>query len=106
MGRNAEMPQNKAFLLRKQKGKCSWRGLSFRNEDVLEIDHKIAKALGGTNDNSNKQIIHGHCHDEKTALDLIQIMEKRATKFFIELAREWSKTNYVWIDDIPVVLRS
>ena len=106
MGRSAEMPQNKAFLLKKQKGKCNWCGLSFRNEDVLEIDHKIAKALGGTNDNSNKQLLHGHCHDEKTALDLIQIMEKRATKFFSKLAREWSKTNYVWIDDIPVVLRS
>lgn len=106
MGRSAEMPQNKAFLLKKQKGKCNWCGLNFRNGDVLENDHILAKALGGINDNSNKQLLHGHCHDEKTALDLIQIKEKRATKFFNELALEWSKTKYVWIDDIPVVFNS
>lgn len=67
MGRSAEMPQNKASLLRKQKGKCNWCGLNFRNGDILENDHILAKALGGINDNSNKQLLHGHCHDEKNS---------------------------------------
>ena len=57
-------------LLKRQKGKCNWCGLYFRNGDVLEVDHKIPKALKGKDAYYNLQVIHKHCHDIKTAEDL------------------------------------
>ena len=36
---------------------------------MLELDHKIPTANGGAALPSNWQLIHAHCHDEKTALD-------------------------------------
>jgi len=62
-------------LLQRQNGRCPWCDLYFldRDEDLLEIDHSIPKALGGSNDLSNKRIYHRHCHDAKTARDLDDI---------------------------------
>ena len=103
MGRNPEMPNSKAIKLKIQKGKCKWCGLHFREGDILEEDHIIATALGGKNDYKNLQLLHGHCHDEKTAIDLIKIRKIKTSKFFERLSREFSKLNYKWIDDIPVI---
>jgi RNA-directed DNA polymerase len=44
--------------------------------------------------------------DEKTTLDLIKIRKKQSSSFFKKLAEEWSKVDYLWIDDIPVVFSS
>ena len=104
MGRHPEMPTSKAFMLKKQKGKCNWCGLHFREGDILEEDHIIATALGGKSIYDNLQLLHGHCHDEKTALDLVDIRKKQSSIFYEELAKEWSKVDYIWIDDIPVIL--
>ena len=105
MGRNPEMPTSKAIMLRKQKGKCNWCGLHFREEDILEEDHILATALGGKHKYDNLQLLHGICHDEKTAtIDLVEIRKKDSLKFYEKLSREWSKVNFKWIDDIPVVL--
>lgn len=79
MGRHPEMPTSKAIRLRKQKGKCNWCGLQFREGDVLEEDHIIATAFGGKNIYDNLQLLHGHCHDQKTAMDLQDIRNKRAS---------------------------
>ncbi len=52
-----------ARLLRKQQGKCRWCELTFRNEDLIEIDH-----IDGNHENdklSNQIALHRHCHDEK-----------------------------------------
>ncbi len=106
MGRNLEMPTSKAIRLKKQKGKCNWCGLHFREGDILEEDHIIATALGGKNVYENLQLLHGHCHDEKTALDLMDIKNKQSAKFHKKLAKEWSKVDYLWIDDIPVTFSS
>ena len=106
MGRHPEMPNSKAIRLKKQKGKCNWCGLHFREGDVLEEDHIIATALGGKNIYENLQLLHGHCHDAKTALDLIGIRNKQSSIFFDNLSKEWSKVNYHWIDDIPVIFSS
>lgn len=70
MGTHPEMDSLKASLLKKQKGKCTHCGLYIRNGDVQETDHIIAKKLNGKNVYSNYQLLHGHCHDEKTALDI------------------------------------
>ncbi|MDJ0690835.1 MAG: reverse transcriptase N-terminal domain-containing protein [Xenococcaceae cyanobacterium MO_188.B32] len=103
MGRHPEMPTSKAIRLKKQKGKCNWCGLHFREGDVLEEDHIIPTALGGKNIYDNFQLLHGHCHDEKTAIDLVEIRKKESLKFYEELSHEWSKVQFTWIDDIPVV---
>jgi RNA-directed DNA polymerase len=70
MGRHPEMDSLKASLLKKQKGKCTKCGLYIRNEDIQETDHIIATKLNGKKVYSNYQLLHGHCHDEKTAEDI------------------------------------
>ena len=69
MGKNPEMPKRVTTLLKKQKGKCTHCGLFFRENDVLEVDHKIPKSQGGKDIYDNWQLLHRHCHDTKTAND-------------------------------------
>jgi RNA-directed DNA polymerase len=70
LGRFPEISTRVSTLLKRQKGKCTWCGLYFRNGDLLEVDHKIPKALKGKDAYYNLQVIHRHCHDIKTADDL------------------------------------
>jgi RNA-directed DNA polymerase len=56
-------------LLKMQKGKCAYCGLTLREDDVLEVDHIIPKSLGGDYTMKNLQLMHRHCHDQKTAKD-------------------------------------
>jgi len=69
LGRNPEMDGRVAWLLKNQKGKCNWCGLYFRDGDKMEVDHIIPKSLGGKDIRKNWQLLHQHCHDEKTAKD-------------------------------------
>ncbi|BAZ21453.1 RNA-directed DNA polymerase [Kalymmatonema gypsitolerans NIES-4073] len=69
MGVHPEASKRVATLLKKQKGKCAHCGLYFREEDVLEIDHKTPLSKGGKDEYKNLQILHRHCHDIKTAND-------------------------------------
>jgi RNA-directed DNA polymerase len=69
MGNSPEMPIRIIKLLKKQKGKCAHCELYFRESDVLEIDHIIPKSQGGKDDYNNRQLLHRHCHDTKTAND-------------------------------------
>lgn len=41
----------------------------FLSTDVVEIDHKIPLALGGVDKLENLQLLHGHCHHQKTSKD-------------------------------------
>lgn len=68
-GKHPEMPTRIAILLKAQKGKCTQCGLTFREEDVMEVDHIIPKSLGGKDEYKNLQILHKHCHDQKTTSD-------------------------------------
>ncbi len=70
MGNNPEMPSRVSKLLKKQKGKCAYCDMFFREEDVVEVDHKIPKSKGGKDSYDNFQLLHRHCHDTKTATDL------------------------------------
>jgi RNA-directed DNA polymerase len=56
-------------LLRRQQGRCPRCGLSCKAGDILEVDHIIPKAYGGKDVDDNWQLLHRHCHDEKTAED-------------------------------------
>lgn len=69
MGKNPEMPTRVAKLLKAQKGKCAHCNLHFREEDVMEVDHFIPKSKGGRDEYKNLQLLHRHCHDEKTRHD-------------------------------------
>ncbi|MCT7992955.1 group II intron reverse transcriptase/maturase [Laspinema olomoucense] len=67
MGNNPEMPKRVSTLLKKQKGKCAHCGLTFRENDVMEVDHRIPKSQGGKDSYDNWDLLHRHCHDTKTA---------------------------------------
>ncbi|MGK7933665.1 MAG: group II intron reverse transcriptase/maturase, partial [Microcystaceae cyanobacterium] len=69
MGRHPEIPLTKATLLKRQKGKCNHCGLHFKDGDVLEVDHIIPNSKGGKNEYKNFQLLHRHCHDNKTVTD-------------------------------------
>ncbi|HEY9823256.1 MAG TPA: group II intron reverse transcriptase/maturase [Candidatus Sericytochromatia bacterium] len=69
MGNNPEMPIRVSKLLKRQKGKCAHCGLFFREDDVMEADHRIPKSQGGKDSYDNWQLLHRHCHDIKTASD-------------------------------------
>ncbi|PSB24965.1 group II intron reverse transcriptase/maturase [Chlorogloea sp. CCALA 695] len=69
MGVNPEMPSRVSKLLKKQKGKCTHCNMFFRENDVMEVDHKIPKSQGGKDSYDNWQLLHRHCHDTKTAND-------------------------------------
>jgi len=62
-------PTRVAKLLKRQKGKCTRCGLYIEGEDVLEVDHIVPKAEGGKDQYKNLQLLHRHCHHEKTAED-------------------------------------
>ena len=68
-GKDPMLHQGKAKLLKRQKGRCLWCNLFFKAEDLLEIDHVIPKAKGGKDIAANRQLLHRHCHDQKTAAD-------------------------------------
>ncbi|TAE57921.1 MAG: group II intron reverse transcriptase/maturase [Nostocales cyanobacterium] len=69
LGKSPEMPSRVTTLLKRQKGKCAYCGLYFRENDVLEVDHIIPKSQGGKDEYKNLQLLHRHCHDTKTARD-------------------------------------
>lgn len=70
LGRHPELPRGKAILLQRQRGRCAWCGRLFQTMDeVIEFDHIHPRALGGPDGMANRQLLHGHCHDAKTAQD-------------------------------------
>ena len=68
-GKDIETPTRVAKLLKKQKGKCLHCGLYFNSSDLLEVDHIIPRSKGGKNEYKNLQLLHRHCHDEKSRAD-------------------------------------
>jgi RNA-directed DNA polymerase len=72
------MHARRAKLLQKQQGKCRWCGLTFRDEDVLEIDHIDHNHRNDTL--SNLLLLHLHCHDERHSKLTETVMELKATR--------------------------
>ncbi|MGK7936019.1 MAG: group II intron maturase-specific domain-containing protein [Xenococcaceae cyanobacterium] len=105
MGRSPDMPSRKASLLKRQKGVCLWCCLHFREGDILEEDHILARALGGKDRYDNLQLLHGHCHDAKTALDLSYIRENSLKEHLKHINKELNKHNWFWKDDILCIQR-
>lgn len=69
MGHYPGVSKAKATLLEKQNGKCSHCGLYFNETDIVEIDHIKPRNKGGKDTYNNLQLLHRHCHDEKSASD-------------------------------------
>ncbi|NEQ37258.1 MAG: group II intron reverse transcriptase/maturase [Okeania sp. SIO3I5] len=80
-----------ATLLKRQKNKCAFCGLTFRPIDLMEIDHIKPRSKGGDNTIKNKQLLHRHCHDSKTASD---------KKAYLKFKPQDLPENYIWIDDM------
>ena len=56
-------------LLKRQAGRCAWCKLCFMDTDILEKDHRIPRICGGKEELDNLQLLHRHCHDQKTKQD-------------------------------------
>jgi RNA-directed DNA polymerase len=104
MGRHPELPNREALLLKQQKGKCTHCELTFRNGDLMEVDHIKPTALGGKDIWKNLQLLHRHCHDQKTAVDLIEIRKKQHSDNLNKLFQLWDKVNWEWREDIPFII--
>jgi RNA-directed DNA polymerase len=72
-GHYPDISRTVSYLLRQQKGRCPLCGLYFKPGDVLERDHKVPRSQGGTDALTNRQLLHGHCHDRKTADDRVAV---------------------------------
>ncbi|MEB3825962.1 HNH endonuclease, partial [Phormidium sp. CCY1219] len=72
------IPGKLAKLLKEQKGKCNECGLFFMDRDLIEVDHIRFLVAEGKDIHKNRQALHCHCHDRKTARDLIIIEEYQA----------------------------
>ncbi len=69
LGKHPQLPKRVATLLKGQQGKCARCGLYFRDGDLPEVDHRIPLSAGGRDEYANRQLLHRHCHDQKTARD-------------------------------------
>jgi RNA-directed DNA polymerase len=58
-----------AILLKRQQGRCAWCGSLFLDRTDIEVDHVRPRIFNGTTDLPNLQLLHGHCHDQKSVFD-------------------------------------
>ncbi|WP_424101225.1 group II intron reverse transcriptase/maturase [Moorena producens] len=63
--KHPETTSQKGKLLKRQKGKCTHCGLTFRDGDLIETHHIIPRAQGGKDQLKNLELLHLHCHDAK-----------------------------------------
>ena len=112
LGKHPNMPMSKAKMLKWQEGKCSYCGLSFKHDDVMEIDHIIPRQAGGGNSYKNLQLLHRHCHDQKTRDDLKIIakhqhqkeLEKRYNRLIKWFNDLFAQEKWEWVNDTPVLI--
>ena len=58
-----------AILLKRQQGRCAWCGALFLTRAEIEVDHVRPQIFNGHTDLTNLQLLHRHCHDQKSVLD-------------------------------------
>lgn len=63
-------PQRRAKLFALGGGKCACCTRKLGPADDWDIDHRIALANGGTDDDENMQVLCGWCHGAKTSEDV------------------------------------
>ena len=104
MKKHPELKSSIAKMLNRQDGKCNWCELPFQEDDVLRDDHIIARKAGGNNSINNRQLLHKHCHDEKTREDLKAIKAYKQEKEWQKLTKWFDNQNWKWVDDIPTLV--
>jgi RNA-directed DNA polymerase len=69
--KNPRSPKSVRALLKSQKGCCAFCGGKFTDDDIMEKDHIIPRRAPyyGKDKVDNLQLLHGYCHDRKTALE-------------------------------------
>ena len=60
------LSSNTLLLLKRQKGKSALCGCYFFPSDATQIDHITPRKEGGSDRYSNLQLLHIHCHQNKT----------------------------------------
>lgn len=108
MGKYPEVKASVARLLKQQKGICNYCKLTFRPEDLIEIDHIVPTKAGGHKFKDNLQGLHKHCHDQKTKEDLKVIQayknQKGWEKVHVEFIDLFEKSKWIWINDTPTLV--
>ena len=69
LGNNHLLSRNQASLFQKQKGCCNLCKLRFVVDDILELDHILPLSEKGEKIYENLQLLHRHCHHNKTRLE-------------------------------------
>lgn len=69
LGRHPHVNKQVAYLLKRQKGRCAYCQMYFATGDKLEQNHRLPRHQGGSWGIENRQLLHRHCHDRKTAQD-------------------------------------
>jgi len=67
-GRALQRQRERVWL--RDQGVCARCGRVTTFPSGFELDHKVALANDGTNDDANMQILHPECHEAKTNEDL------------------------------------
>lgn len=70
-------------LIKRQNGYCTWCKTLFTEDSFVEVDHIIPRSLGGKDEYKNFQLLHKHCHIEKSRID-----GSRGKKTNIQLGQE------------------
>ena len=68
-GQSPLIPARVAQLLKRQKGRCHACKLVFKSDDVIELDHIMPRSQGGPDEFANWQLLHRHCHHNKSAAE-------------------------------------
>ena len=58
-----------AILLKRQHGRCARCGSLFVNRAGIEVDYVRPRIFNGHTDLANLQLLHRHCHHQKSVLD-------------------------------------
>lgn len=106
MGKHPLIKKSVAHLLKMQSNKCNYCQLTFREEDLMEIDHITPLKAGGKRNKLNIQLLHKHCHDIKTRDDLMLINKHKQKKEYEQCIKQFNKKNWIWINDIPTLVTS
>ena len=69
LSHHSGLTRRHCLLLKRQKGRCSYCGLPFTVTDLVEEDHPQPRIRGCGNELANCQLLHRHCHHQKTAED-------------------------------------
>jgi len=80
LSHSLELTTREQNLLKKQKGICPICKDKFKTGDLLEVDHILPRCFGGKDTYDNLQLLHAHCHDNKTRTDGSQNSQAKCSK--------------------------